>query len=201
MKRTVGETYEFMNESYVLKEDVILPENEKNSFILKLNGAAILFIVLLGVPTWLLFPNKEFALNVWELLLYALSFIVFIVVHELLHGITFALFSGNGFKSITFGLVLRSGMAYCISKVPVKVPRARWSLMMPVYVVCVPLFVYGVWQSSLPLAILAILFASGSVGDFYYMWKLRGTDRSLYMYEEMPTKSGYEIGYLLFEKQ
>ena len=72
---------------------------------------------------------------------------------------------------------------------------------MPIYVVCIPLFVYGVVASNVAIAILAVLYASGSVGDFYYMWKLRNTDKNLYMHEVMPTATGYEIGYLLFEKK
>lgn len=201
MKRKIGETYTFMDEEYILKEDVIVPEKDKQPFLLKLSVAAIVFIVVFGIPTWFVTVEDVTTFDVLDAFWYLLSFFVFIVVHELLHGITFAVGTKKGFKSIKFGVVLRSGVAYCISLVPVKVSRARLSLMMPIYLVCLPLYIYGVVVSDELIAILAVLFASGSVGDFYYMWKLRHTNKDLYMYEEMPTKTGYEIGYLLFEKK
>ncbi len=50
------------------------------------------------------------------------------------------------------------------------------------------------------LGVYGIFLFAGSVGDLYYMWKLRYTSDDYYMYEELPTKSGYEIGYFLFKK-
>jgi len=128
------------------------------------------------------------------------SFIAFIIVHELLHGISFVLFGKVGFKNIQYGIVLKSGVAYCISLVPVRVWASRLSLMMPVYAVCLPMYIYSLLAQDFLFTIVALLFFTGSVGDIYYMWKLRKTNKDLYMFEEAPTSKGYKIGYLLFKK-
>lgn len=103
-------------------------------------------------------------------------------------------------KDIAFGVVLKSGVAYCISKIPVTVKASRLSLMMPVYIICIPLYIIAIIFNNVGLALYTVVLFSGSVGDIYYMWKLRKTDKNLYMFEKMPSKTGYEIGYLLFKK-
>lgn len=201
MKKTVGETYEFSNGTYLLVEDRILKNKEKNPFLIKLNIAAILFIVAGVFITLTLFPRNvtvEFQLG-W-MLLYAFILLIFVVVHELLHGISFVLFSKNKWNTMKFGVSVKSGVAYCISLVPVRIPRARLSLMMPLYAVCLPVYIYAIITGDFALAILGVFLASGSVGDIYYMWQLRNVPKTLYMYEELPTKTGYEIGFYLFEK-
>ncbi len=127
-------------------------------------------------------------------------FTLYVVVHEWIHGVAFRLFNKNTKEQVKFGVSFKSALAYCISTIPVQVPAARLSLMMPVYVVCLPLFTIAFITNSVWLALLASYYISGSVGDFYYMWKLRKSTKNQYMYELMPTRSGYEIGYLLFEK-
>jgi len=133
-------------------------------------------------------------------IVFLFSFFIFIVIHELLHGLAFMLFNKNKKNELKFGLVLKSGLAYCISTVPVRVGPSRLSLMMPVYVVCIPLYLFAMISGDIWLIVMAVFFLSGSTGDFYYMWKLRSTNKDLYIYEVMPTKTGYEIGYLLYKK-
>jgi len=201
MKRTIGETYSFSNGEYLLQEDHILKTKEKNPFLIKLNIWAIVFIIVGIALTYVFFwGNVLVTINPFGAILYMLALFIFIIIHELLHGISFVLFSKNKWSTMKFGVSVKSGVAYCISLVPIKIPRARLSLMMPIYVVCLPVYVYALVTGNFALATLGVLLASGSVGDFYYMWKLRAISKSLYMYEELPTKTGYEIGFYVFEK-
>ena len=183
-------------------EDHIIPTNKKMPLLFKLNWWALGFILISGIVTVGMFWNRiDVTFDLIGVALYLLSFLAFVIVHEVLHGLSFVVFSGQSWKTIRFGLVLKNGLAYCISLVPVTIRRARWSLMMPLYVICIPLYLYGIFTSSFALAILAILFASGSVGDIYYLWQLRTANPTYYMMEEEPTKHGYEIGYYLYQKQ
>jgi len=201
MKRIIGETYPFANGQFKLVENHILKAKEKQPFLIKLNIAAILFMIIGILLTIVVFWGNV-TINIGPLgaSLYLLSFLVFVVIHELLHGITFVLFSKNKWSTMKFGISVKSGVAYCISLVPVKLPRAKLSLMMPIYAVCLPIYIYAIITNDFALAILGVLLASGSVGDFYYMWKLHRISNKLYMYEELPTKTGYEIGFHIFEK-
>ena len=164
--------------------------------------ALIVFVILLTVT--LLIGIRGPLTGIIEItgvLLFFASFIVFIIVHEFLHGVAFFLFGKVKFRNLKFGGIIKSGAAYCVSMVPVKVSASRLSLMMPIYVVCLPLYVYSLFAQNLIISILALLYFTGSVGDLYYMWKLRKTDKNLYMFEEAPTTKGYKIGYLLFKKK
>lgn len=196
--REIGSIREFDNGTYKLIEDKIIPEQEKKSFIIKMNVYALLFTFIGIIIVLMIIGSGTFELL--NLSLYIIGFFVFIVVHELLHGISFVLDKNITWKNIKFGLVLKSGMAYCISTVPVKVNISKISLMMPVYVVCLPMIIIGIILNDAALAVAGIFYLSGSAGDIYYMWKLRKTDKNLYMFEEMPVASGYEVGYLLYKK-
>lgn len=198
------ENREFSNGVYKEISNTIIPSNKKNGFILKLNVYAILLIAVLVVPTVMIFGSYSVEIagiqSLYLLFVYMLSFIVFVIIHELLHGISFVIFGKVKFKELRFGIIWKSGMAYCISTVPVKMSASRISLMMPVYAVCIPMYIVGISMNNFGIAILSIFFLSGSVADFYYMWISRKADRSSYMFEEMPTTSGYEIGYRLYKK-
>lgn len=200
----IGSIQEFSTGNFELIGNEIISEKQKKSFLVKLNIYTLLFMfVFLGVSivAYLLIHDIHIVgFSLMGPILFLLGFLIFIVVHELLHGLAFMVFNKNKMKQLKFGIVFKSGLAYCISTIPVKVGPSRLSLMMPVYVICLPLYVIAMITGDIWLIVMAVFFLSGSTGDFYYMWKLRNTSKDLYMYEEMPTESGYEIGYLLYKK-
>ena len=74
MKREIGATYTFMDEDFILKEDVIVPERKKQAFVLWLSLASIVFIFALGIPTWLLLAGNEFSIDIFTVVIYMMSF-------------------------------------------------------------------------------------------------------------------------------
>ncbi|AIO18706.1 hypothetical protein KQ51_00826 [Candidatus Izimaplasma bacterium HR1] len=197
--REIGTVRAFETGNFEVVENNIIPEKEKMKFIMKLNLYTLLMTVV-GIIIVIVFMPKDFTVNLIELSILLFSFLIYVIVHELLHGMAFMIWNKTSWNQIKFGLVLKSGMAYCISKVPVKVNAGRVSLMMPVYIVCIPMLIIAFVLKDVALGIASIMYLSGSTGDFYYMWKLRHTKKDLYMHEEMPTASGYEVGYLLYKK-
>lgn len=203
--KQVGDIYTFKSVNYELLENNIVPKRSRTKFMIWLNICAVV-LILVGVGIHLAifssgsgsFEIDESSLIVFTI--YIAGFFLFILVHELLHGITFRFFGKISKEDIVFGVKLKSGVAYCVSKLPVSVYASRLSLMMPVYVICLPLYILSIILGNVWMGIYAILLFSGSVGDIYYLWKLRKEDKAYYMYETMPTESGYEIGYLLFKK-
>jgi hypothetical protein len=208
--RQIGQIDLFETGEFVLIEDQIVKPKDKRKVILWLNfwtlilffvGSALIFVVIPGgININLSSANQVISFIVW-LFVALVSFLVYVIVHEYLHGLAFRLFNGNTKKQVKFGINWQSAMAYCISTIPVNVKAARLSLMMPVYVVCIPVLVIGLVTQNIWLGLLAIYYFSGSAGDIYYMWKLRKTNKEKYMHERMPTKTGYEVGYLLYEKK
>jgi hypothetical protein len=200
MKRVIGETYTFQETDYKLIATDMVANKDKRSFLLKMSIAAILFTIIASVLTILLFPSGvEVTFRVIPVILLLIAYIAYIPVHELLHGMIFVIGSKHSWKELKFGLVLSNGLAYCIPLVPETIARVRWSLMMPLYVVCIPLYLYAIISQQFGLAVYAVFLAAGSVGDIVYLWKLRHYKRSQYMMEELPTKHGYEIGFHIYE--
>lgn len=199
----IGDILTFDEVDYELLENNIIPVSKNTKFMLWLSIASIvLFIVLTALTLLFSFKGEHSgSFSIPGAILFLASFVVFVLVHEGLHGLSFMIFGKIKAKNIRYGVMLKSGVAYCISLVPISVWASRLSLMMPIYAVCLPLYIYGLVTQNLALTILSLLYLTGSVGDIYYMWKLRKTPRNLYMYENPPTTHGYEIGYLLFRKK
>ena len=197
--RELGNVRAFSNGNYEVIENNIIPKKGKKKFMIKLNVYTLLLFAVGTALIVILFPRPIEA-NMVLLAILCFGFLPFIVIHELLHGFAFILFNKGTWNDLKFGLVLKSGVAYCISLIPVKVHAARLSLMMPLYAFCFPMIIIGIVTSNFALTLFGFLYATGSTGDIYYMWKLRKSPKESYMFEEMPTKSGYEIGYLLYKK-
>ena len=95
--------------------------------------AILLFIptiLIFGLPFYFIWKDKyhfeEFSwsnLSVGPLpaLIFFVLVILGIIAHELIHGITWAIFTKNGFKSIKFGIMLKMLTPYCHCKEPLKV--------------------------------------------------------------------------------
>lgn len=201
MKRTIGETYTFQGNNYKLIATDMVPNKDKRSFLLKMSVAAILFTIIGSILTMFFFPEGgQVTFRIFPALILVVAYILYIPVHELLHGITFVLGTSHSWKELKFGVILNNGLAYCIPLVPETIRRVRWSLMMPLYVVCIPLYVYAILSQQFGLAVYVVFLAAGSVGDIVYLWKLRVFKSDQYMMEELPTKHGYEIGFHVYEK-
>jgi len=62
-----------------------------------------------------------------------LAFFVSIVIHELIHGISFALFTKEGWKSIKFGVIWKVVTPYCTCREPL--PRNQYLVIDHPYLV------------------------------------------------------------------
>ena len=203
--KQVGDIYTFKEVNYELLENSIVPRKKNTKFMgMLIISSLLLIFVGVGIHLAIFSSGRgSFEISVSSLIVFAIyivGYFLFIIVHELLHGVSFRIFGKVSKEDIVFGVILKSGLAYCVSKIPVTVYASRLSLMMPVYVICLPLYILSIILGDVWMGIYAILLFSGSVGDIYYLWKLRKKDKDYYMYETMPTKSRYEIGYLLFKK-
>jgi len=101
-----------------------------------------------------------------------LSLVLAIVVHELIHGIIFALYAPRGFKSVTFGFNAKIGAFYCHCKEPIRVKHYRRAGIAPLIILgLIPLvfgFVTGVgWFKT-----FGLLLTIGGFGDLLVFLKL-----------------------------
>lgn len=128
--------------------------------------------------------RKEFM----KLFIYILIF--GIILHELLHGITWAFFTKKGFKSIKFGI---NGITpYCHCKEPLKVKHYRLGGAMPLIVMgIIPLFTGIILGNGLFLS-FGIFFSWAACGDIISLYMLRKFSENT-MVSDHPDKMGFYI--------
>lgn len=204
-----GDSVTYGQSNYKVIDNRITKDKNKTKILILINvislliafGVYILYILssaMIGVKEQVV--QFDFIDMIIYLFVFVAAYVLFIIAHEYVHYLTYR-YAGNIPKDkLKFGIVLKSGMAYCISLEPTTVKASRLSLMMPFYVLVIPLIIISVLTQNGFLAFLSALFAGGSAGDIWYMWTLKKDSREKYIIEAMPSGKGYEIGYLLLDK-
>lgn len=204
-----GDTATYNDTEYKVIENRIVKGKDKNKALIVINviGVAIIpivFIIYFMVLSIVDIQEQNFEIDLIDtiirLFVFVASFIAFIIAHEYVHYLTYRFIGKTTKDQLKFGLALKTGMAYCIALSPNTVKSSRLSLMMPFYVLVIPFIILAIALQNGFLIFLAALFASGSAGDFWYMWTLRKDSKDLYIIESVPEDGGYDIGYLVLEK-
>mgnify|MGYP000385835335 FL=1 len=100
-------------------------------------------------------------------------FIMGAIVHELIHGITWACFATNKFKSIHYGIIWGVLTPYCHCDEQLTVRQYSIGALMPLFVLGVIPLVLAFPFKSIPLLVWGIMFVSAAAGDILIVWKLR----------------------------
>lgn len=204
-----GQTVSYNNSEYQVIENRILKGKAKNSAMLIMGVVSFLLIPAVMLIYFIVLNvmgvhGQQFEFGMTNALVYMviiiISFVLFIVAHEYVHYLTYRYIGKTEKDKIKFGLALKTGMAYCIALSPNTIKVSRLSLMMPFYVLVIPFIILAVALQSGLLIFIAALFASGSAGDFWYMWTLRKDSKDKYIIESVPQDSEYDIGYIVLEK-
>lgn len=121
-----------------------------------------------------------------------------IILHEIIHGITWGIFAKDHFRSIDFGIIWSSLSPYCTCAKPLKKWQYLLGTAMPTLVLGGGAAVIAVMADQLLLFFLAEIMILSGGGDFLIMLKilLYRTDKKESVYCDHP----YECGFVVFEK-
>ena len=118
--------------------------------------------------------------------------IVGIVVHELIHGITWACYAKSGWKSISFGVMWKLLTPYCHCDEPMRIHGYMMGAMMPCIVLGVIPAVIALFIGSLPLLAWGIFFIAAAAGDIWMTWLLtKENPKSMVL--DHPSEAGFYI--------
>ncbi len=112
-----------------------------------------------------------------------------IVLHELIHGITWSLFASKGFKSIRFGVIWKMLTPYCHCKEPLKVRHYILGAIMPAIILGIVPAVIAIFTGSPGLLLFALLFSMAAIGDFMIINLLRKENMDD-LVEDHPSEAG-----------
>lgn len=153
------------------------------------NVRALVFIVplllLYGAAYLLVWPEQFSSQNLGalvrthrDLLLIspALMLVVFVlgaVVHELLHGLTWAIFCKNGLQSIRYGVYWKMLTPYCHCKEVLPLKHYIIGGMMPGLVMGLLPALAGIAMGHFLLFLFGLFFSMAAAGDLLILWMLR----------------------------
>ena len=112
-----------------------------------------------------------------------------VIAHELVHGITWALFAKNGFRSIRFGVMWRMATPYCHCKEPMQIKQYLSGAITPFIFVGLLPAIYAIAVGSIGWLLFGIFFTIGAIGDFMIIDLLRKEKMTDYALDH-PSEAG-----------
>lgn len=94
----------------------------------------IIYLMVNNVTGWDLINSALDFDTPWGLLLYFAVFFILIIVHELIHGVSRAMYAKSGWKAISFGFIKKYMTPYCTCNEPLTKFGYIFGAMMPAIV-------------------------------------------------------------------
>lgn len=163
--------------------------------------AIVLMLPIMAGFFWLYYVanggfSQEF--DMISALLFIGLLLVLVVVHELIHGITWSFFTKERFHSIEFGVIWSMLTPYCTCKEELKKWQYILGSIMPTFIVGILPTVLAILLHSELLFEIGLLMIFGGGGDMLITLKIlfyREKGSSVYM--DHP----YKCGVVVFEKE
>ncbi|MGN0329411.1 MAG: DUF3267 domain-containing protein [Lachnospira sp.] len=190
--------------------EIICEEMEKKGYskkdltvgVLKANIMAFIIMLPFMAVMVLIYDSinstGEMVISLKFSILLLLILLCLVVLHELIHGITWGIFAEKHFHSIDFGIIWSALTPYCTCSEPMK----KWQYIlggaMPTLVLGGGIGVAAVVTGQFILLLLSELMILSGGGDFLIILKilLYRTDKKETVYYDHP----YECGVVVFEK-
>ncbi len=107
-----------------------------------------------------------------NLLTIIIVFIALTVLHELLHGLTWSMFSENHWKDVSFGFMAKYVTPYCSLKTPLKKGPYILGTLMPLIVLGIVPYVLSVITGSAFILFYSIMMTAAAAGDMMIVFKI-----------------------------
>ena len=106
--------------------------------------------------------------------LFVITLVVLVVVHELIHGLTWSIFAEDHFKSIEFGFMKEYATPYCTCTVPLKKGAYIAGALMPLIILGIMPAVIAIFTGSFFLLAIGFVMIMAAGGDIMIVLKLLG---------------------------
>ena len=156
----------------------------------------IVAAIVLLVPFFLIWagrkPMMEMLGSGTQWIVAFVAMFIGIVVHELIHGITWACYAPSGWKSISFGVMWKLLTPYCHCDEPMHIPGYMMGAMMPCVILGVIPSIVAMFIGNLPLLAWGILFIAAAAGDIWMTWLLtKENPKSMVL--DHPSEAGFYV--------
>ena len=164
-------------------------------------GKANLFSILLFIPLFIVgygayyLVHGELGFSKFNFFGILIAFLVLIVIHELIHGISWSFFTPHHFKDVEFGVMRSSLTPYCTCKVPLKKGQYAFGSVMPLVLLGILPMIVGVAIGNPTVLFIGILMADTAGGDLMILHQLLSykSDAREVIYADHPTEAGLVV--------
>ena len=138
-------------------------------------------VLIFGLPYYLLWIDDIDAFfSLWKDEISSIGFLGFflvtifgVIIHELIHGLTWSRYADSGFKSIKFGVLWKMLTPYCHCKEPLRVKHYVMGAIAPAIILGFIPSVISIIIGSFGLLIFGLVFTVVAAGDFLIINLLR----------------------------
>ena len=155
------------------------------------------FVIIFVILNFIIF--KKPITEGYHLLLFIPGMLLGVVIHELIHGLTWGLVAKDHFKNIEFGFVEKEFTPYCYCGTALsKVKYILGSIMPFIVIGIIPATISLFISNNITLFLISIIMIFGAAGDLTIIWlilKNKSKKKSV-LYIDHPV----DCGVVMFEK-
>ena len=159
--------------------------------------------IIFGIPYILLWYNKGnftfftfsfFENNILNNIFFVFIFLLGIFLHEFIHGIFFAKYSKNKFKSIKYGILPKEKLftPYCHCMEILEINHYRVAIIMPTIILGIIPVIISFVIGNFSLLTLGLIFITVGCGDILMLLKLIKEKKDILIYD-LPDDAGFII--------
>ena len=129
-----------------------------------LNIFAIILSVIVGSIVFFIEKNDNYIMD-FDIINFIIFVFLWLIMHEILHGLGFMVFREVKIKNLTFGMFLEKGIFYVMCKQNIGRRIILTSLCFPVVIIGVVTLLIGMYMDNFMLVYLSIINIVASIGD------------------------------------
>lgn len=159
--------------------------------------ALMIPLLVVGVGLYVLY-NREFGRmpqGFGPFVIFMMVLLVLVVVHELIHGITWSFFTPNHFKDIEFGFMKEYLTPYCTCNVTLSKWHHLCGTLMPLILLGIVPMVIGILTGNFGMLLMGVVMADAAGGDIMIAWKIltHKSNAKESVYIDHPTQAGIVV--------
>jgi hypothetical protein len=150
-------------------------------------------VIIYALPFYLVWGENVLTALRFRSILFLFLFIVLgIAIHELLHGVVWALFAKKGFRAIRFGIKWEYFTPYCHCIESLKVWQYVLGGLAPLIIMGIFPALYAMYAGNALWMFYAFFFSAAAGGDIQAVWMLRKYKANQRVYDH-PEELGFII--------
>ena len=146
-------------------------------------------VVILQFTIFLWLHGTRGLKPVWSSAILIIAVLLGIVIHELIHGISWVIFGRKPFSAIKFGFQWKTFTPYAHLKEPVEVNAYRLGAFMPGFILGILTYMLSLVLGNGDLFWFSLVHTSAAGGDWLILWLIRHVKAGTQV-EDHPTNAG-----------